>query len=87
MKKKLITKTLGIILVICSIIFFVQTYEFGGIVLLVVGSSLIYLSFDPGRTKIVVFGHICVFVAGMASRKLNYRFLRRLASVPADIQV
>lgn len=60
MKRKSITVILGSIIVFCSIFFFVRKYEFGGIIMSVVGASLIYLGLNPGRTGIVVFGHICI---------------------------
>jgi hypothetical protein len=62
MKRKYITIGLGIILVIVSIIFSIQKFEIGSIVLFVVGVSLIYLGYNPGRTSIVVFGHMCILV-------------------------
>jgi hypothetical protein len=62
MNRKFITIGLGIILISCSMFFLVQKFALGGIILLVIGASLIYLGYHPGRTSMVIFGHICVLV-------------------------
>lgn len=89
MKRKFITTTLGIILFLCGVFLYFQNKVLGSIILLVIGSTLIYLSFQPGRTKIVIFGHICVFVGCFLTTwgiyllpysepKVEYIFLRPL---------
>ena len=62
MKRKYITIGLGIILVLSGILFLTQKFWIGGAILFIIGSSLVYLGYTPGRTSIVVFGHMCVFV-------------------------
>lgn len=62
MKKKYVTISLGVILFLCGILFSVQQYWIGGIILLAIGAALFYLGYTPGRTSIVVFGHLCVMV-------------------------
>jgi len=60
MKRNHITKGLGIIMIGSGIYFLLKQFLIGGIILLLIGFALVYLGFAPGRTSIVVFGHICI---------------------------
>jgi hypothetical protein len=59
-KKMFISRLLGLVLMACSILFFINKVEIGGIIVLLIGSALVYLGFKPGGTGVIVFGHMCV---------------------------
>jgi hypothetical protein len=62
MKRKYITMGLGVVLIASGIFFLAQRLWIGGAMLVLIGSSLNYLGYLPGRTSTVVFGHMCVLV-------------------------
>ena len=61
MKKMVISKLLGIVLIISSALFFINKIEIAGIIVILIGSALLYLGFKPSRVSVTIFGHICVF--------------------------
>jgi len=50
----------GVLLVGFGIFVLVQGSGLGGIVPLLIGASLLYLGFRPGRTALILFGHACI---------------------------
>jgi hypothetical protein len=62
-------KPVGIISAILGLVLFVTgLYEFyinrgaTSLIPCVIGASLIYLGYRPGRTSLIVFGHVCIVV-------------------------
>jgi hypothetical protein len=60
--KNLIVAILGLVLFVMGLyIFSVNRYPVC-LVPCVIGASLIYLGYRPGRTALILFGHVCVIV-------------------------
>jgi hypothetical protein len=62
MKKTMISKLLGIILILCGIFFFFNHIGIAGIIQVGIGASLLIIGFKPGRTGMIIFGHMCILI-------------------------
>jgi membrane-bound ClpP family serine protease len=60
--KRSITTLLGLVLLLIGLYLLSQNRQSVRLVPCVIGASLIYLGYRPGRTAVIVFGHICVIV-------------------------
>lgn len=58
----LITAVLGIVLILIGLILFYVNRYFACLIPCVIGASLVYLAYKPGRVGLIVFGHVCVIV-------------------------
>jgi hypothetical protein len=65
MGRNWITAVLGIALAILGIINFISGDGLGGIIPFVIGVSLAYLAFRPGRVANIIFGHACIVIGCM----------------------
>lgn len=65
MGRNWITAILGIALAILGIYNFIAGEGLGGIIPFVIGVSLIYLAFKPGRAATIIFGHACIVIGCM----------------------
>jgi uncharacterized membrane protein len=61
--KNLTGVVLGIFLILTGLILFYVNRYFACLVPCVIGATLVYLGYKPGRTGMIVFGHVVV-VAG-----------------------
>jgi hypothetical protein len=59
--KNIVSVILGIALIVLAVYLALQKI-FACILPAAVGLSLIYLGYKPGRTAMIIFGHICVVV-------------------------
>jgi hypothetical protein len=60
--KRLIAAILGLVLLLTGLYLFYQSSSPVRLVPCVIGASLVYLGYKPGRTAVIVFGHVCVIV-------------------------
>jgi hypothetical protein len=62
MSKRPITAVLGLLLVLIGLLLLAINKQLLCLVSCVVGPSIIYISYKPGRVSLIVFGHVCVIV-------------------------
>ena len=61
--KHAVTASLGGALIIVAIAFLAVSQEVAGLAPLMIGLTLVYLGYRPGRGALILFGHACI-VAG-----------------------
>ena len=61
--KKPVNFSLGLLLVLFGLFFFIFAYSWKGIFPFTIGASLCYIGINPGRIATLIFGHVTV-VAG-----------------------
>lgn len=62
MKPSRITGALGILLIVFGIWAVISSSSVGGIVPVVIGAALVFLSINRSRVATLVFGHTCIVV-------------------------
>ena len=65
MPKNPVGAVLGLVLLALGIFILVQHGGLGGVVPALIGASLLYLGYRPGRVATLVFGHTCVVVGSL----------------------
>jgi hypothetical protein len=58
--RSLVNTAIGVALSALGVFLLIRYGGLGGVVPLLIGLSLAYLGFRPGRTALIVFGHACV---------------------------
>ncbi len=51
---------LGVLLAVLGLLGIILSRSVGSVIPLLVGGGLIFLSFFPGRTGLIIFGHMCI---------------------------
>ncbi|UCD50296.1 MAG: hypothetical protein JSW27_22550 [Phycisphaerales bacterium] len=62
MPKHPITAGLGLVLVLVGLLLLASNQQLLCLVPCVIGPSLLYIGYRPGRISLIVFGHVCVTV-------------------------
>ena len=65
MPKNPVGAVLGLVLLALGIFALVRYGGLGGVVPVLIGASLVYLGYRPGRVATLVFGHTCVVVGSL----------------------
>ena len=65
MPKNPVGAVLGFILLAFGIFVLVRHGSMGGVVPALIGASLVYLGYRPGRVAVLVFGHTCIVVGSI----------------------
>jgi len=65
MKRNPVGIIVGLVLAGFGVYVLAQHGGIGGVIPFLFGASLVYLGLKPGRTSLIVFGHVCI-VAGCA---------------------
>ena len=65
MPKNPVGAVLGVVLLAFGIFILVRHGGLGGVVPTLIGASLLYLGYRPGRVATLVFGHTCVVVGSL----------------------
>ena len=58
--KRPITAVLGLVLLLTGLVLVATNKQLLCVVPCAVGASLLYIGYRPGRTSVIVFGHVCV---------------------------